>query len=55
MVKKSFSASRNDFLCLYRGGSQGLSPTYEQAHVGERPCDPGIMYIKEYIHNNSNT
>ena len=21
-------------LCSYRGGSQGLSPTYEQAHVG---------------------
>ena len=21
-------------LCLYRGGSQGLSPTYEQAHMG---------------------
>ena len=23
-----------DSLCSYRGGSQGLSPTYEQAHVG---------------------
>ena len=22
------------FLCSYRGGFQGLSPTYEQAHVG---------------------
>ena len=21
-------------LCSYRGGSKGLSPTYEQAHVG---------------------
>ena len=21
-------------LCSYRGGAQGLSPTYEQAHVG---------------------
>ena len=21
-------------LCSYRGGSQGLSPTYERAHVG---------------------
>ena len=24
-------------------GSQGLSPTYERAHVGERPFDPGII------------
>lgn len=29
-------------------GSQGLSPTYEQAHVGERPCDPGII-LSDYI------
>ena len=24
-------------LCSYRGGAQGLSPTYEQAHVGLAP------------------
>ena len=30
-------------LCSYWGGSQGLSPTYEQAHVCERPFDPGII------------
>ena len=27
------------------GGSQGLLPTYEQAHVGERPFDPGIIIL----------
>ena len=32
----------------YDVGSQGLSPTYEQAHVGERPCDPGII-LSDYI------
>ena len=30
-------------LCSYEGGSQGFSPTYEQAHVGERPLSPGIL------------
>ena len=25
-------------------GFQGSSPTYEQAHVGLRPLDSGIMY-----------
>ena len=25
---------KRQLLCSYRGGSQGLSPTYEQAHVG---------------------
>ena len=29
----------------YWGGSQGLSSTYEQAHVDERPFDPGIIII----------
>ena len=24
-------------------GFQGLSPAYEQAHVGVRPFDPGII------------
>ena len=28
-----------------RGGFQGLSSTYEQAHVDERPFDPGIVKI----------
>ena len=32
-------------LCSYRGGSQSHSPPYEQAHVGERPFDPGIIII----------
>ena len=27
------------------GGSQGLSSTYERAHVDERPFDPGINII----------
>lgn len=26
-----------------RGGFQGLSSTYEQTHVDERPFDPGII------------
>ena len=29
----------------YWGGSQDLSSTYEQAHVDERPFDPGIVKI----------
>ena len=28
---------------------KGLSPTYEQAHVGERPFDPGILHIN-FVH-----
>ena len=28
-------------------GSQSLSPTYEQAHVGLAPFDPGIIIIKQ--------
>ena len=36
-------------LCSYRGGSQGLSPTYERAHV-VRPFDPGIIiYDINYV------
>ena len=36
-------------LCSYWGGAKGLSPTYEQAHVGERPFDPGILHIN-FVH-----
>ena len=33
-------------LCSYRGGSQGLSPTYEQAHVG---LDLLTLVSSEYV------
>ncbi len=35
-------------LCSYLGGSRGLSPTYEQAHVGLDLLNPGIKYIFYY-------
>ena len=37
-------------LCSYRGGSQGLSPTYEQAHVGLDLLTL-VSYILRRIHD----